>query len=361
MRCAFIYRLIIWRKKVDLNFFILKQRTIQSIQGGDMDKEYWTERLIVPLYEEGHLQTLWNAKLMKNHREGWRLKNGSWSPYFFNMRQAGDSPGTFHGICSALDHLAEEANINLAVGVEMAGIPLVGGMQTANFERNFTTKRYNYRIGYTRPLPIKPRTPIEAINILAWIDKGKLGNQKKISEVINEITVAETWLSNFRPRPSKEIARIKKVIDILNAIHLNSDQDYGQKEFLEARLNEGDRVGIIDDMSTDLGSKVIARMIVLWQAEKRGIKIDCNRILYLLNRNKENKQKGLGFANETDSRLYPDVLKVDYVIELDDSLRFLKKFMRDEEYELIVAYQKRPEQFQDEGTIKEALALAASY
>lgn len=112
-------------------------------------------------------------------------------------------------------------------------------------------------------------------------------------------------------------------------------------------------------MATNLGSKIIARLIVLWQAKQKGISVECNTIYYLLNRDKNNKQRGLDFANEPEQGLYPAKLKVEYVLEFDDLLPFLEPHMRDDEYRIICEYQKNPSQFQDKAVQKEVLALVA--
>ena len=325
-----------------------------------MNKENWTEKLIAPLYQEGYLQTLWNTQKEKNHREGWWLKNGMWSPYFFNMRPVGDSPDTFNDICQAMKDLTTEyyQDIDLLIGIEMAGVSLVGGLSAKARDTCKDFYYFSWRIGYTRPLPIKPRNPIGALEIIRLIDAGMLGGEKtklnKALELIDFYKDGEIW-------KEKSFSNLKDAVDILRTFVLGDGEDYGQKEFVEARFQWGDRVGIVDDMATDLGSKIIARAIVLWQAKKMDIPITCNKIFYLLNRNKGNFQKGLDFANETDSRLYPEPLDVNYVIEFDDALPYLKGIMGDAEYGLISAYQKDPEQFQDEGTKKEALAMAARY
>ena len=64
--------------------------------------EEWAGRLMAPLYKEGYIETLWNTKSLKHRREGWRLKDGSWSPWFFNMRPIGSTSVLFFDICCAI-------------------------------------------------------------------------------------------------------------------------------------------------------------------------------------------------------------------------------------------------------------------
>lgn len=268
-----------------------------------------SDDLIVNLYKEKYIQTLWNAEKPVNKKKGWRLKNKSWSLWFFNMRPVGSSPELYNAICREMADLTSKYNIDSLIGVEMAGVPIVGGTSVASFLLYGKPQR----IGYTRPLPKKVRTPYEALTLL-----------KELSQV----------------------------------------EDYGQKQFVEARLFNNDRLGIFDDMSTDLGSKIIARLIVLWFAEQtsieeqRPINVTCDEIFYFLNRNRGNKQKGLDFANEPELGLHPAPLNVHYVIEFDEDLPKLKNVMKPEEYEALFAYQQDDTQFQDEKVREEVLALA---
>jgi hypothetical protein len=316
-------------------------------------KEEWTEDLIVLLYQEGYIQTLWNAIKEKNCHAGWRLKNKSWAPWFFNMRPAGDSPILFYRICDAMGDLVSHFDLDLLIAVEMAGLTAVGGTSAL-----LASQMNGIRIGYTRPLPLKPRTPIEALEILRMIDAGKLGGERtKLQKPFEKIDAHKSgmiWQDD-------EFGWLKEAVDILHTLILEDGENYGQKEFVEARFRNGDHVGIFDDMATDIGSKLIARLIVLWQAKRLGIDITCNKIFYLLNRNKGNIEKGLDFANNPEIGLYPEKLGVNYIIEFDDALPLLKSEMKPEEYDAICAYQKDPKQFQDEGVQKEVQALAAKH
>jgi len=268
--------------------------------------DMWAERLFVPLYKERYIQTIWNTTDPGKQEKGWVLKSGMWAPWFFNMRDMGDSPLLFFdGCCAMADMISEHDDVDVLIGVEMAGINLSGGMAVASKILN----EIDRRIGYTRPLPKKARKPIEAMQLLHSIGSGV--------------------------------------------------EDYGQKEFVEARLRDGDRVAIFDDMATNLGSKIIARQIVLWMAEQRGVLIECNKVFYLLNRGKGNRQLGLDFANEPEQGLHPASLDVNYVIEFDDRLPSLKSVMHLEEYAVISDFQKDTARFQDEAEQKKVLALAA--
>lgn len=271
-----------------------------------MEKSISAHVLMADLYRERYTQTLWNTDDPDKQQNGWKLKSGTWSPWFFNMRPVGSSPKLFYTCCAAMAHLISAHEVDMLIGVEMAGINLSGGMAVASY----LNQKISRPIGYTRPLPKKVRTPIEAMQLLQSIETDVAG--------------------------------------------------YGQKEFVEARLYDGQRIAIFDDMSTNLGSKIIARLIVLWMAKQKGISVECNKIFYILNRSKGNRQAGLDFANEPEQGLYPASLEVNYVLEFDDYLPSLQPFMKEPEFEVISEFQKDPNHFQDKDVQKEVLALAAN-
>ncbi|KKR19856.1 MAG: hypothetical protein UT48_C0028G0010 [Parcubacteria group bacterium GW2011_GWE2_39_37] len=260
--------------------------------------------MIVPLYRERYLQTIWNAEKQVNQNEGWTLKNKTWAPWFYNMRPVGDSPELFYDVCDVMAELTEKyPEVNLLTAVEMAGLLPVGGTSIVR-----SGNGQPVRIAYTRPLPTKVKTPEEAVIVL------------------NEL--------------STDVA------------------GYGQKDFVEGRLIDGDNIGIFDDMANDLGSKLIARLIVLWYAEQIGCSVQCDHIFYFLNRNLKTLQTIADFPNHSNSTLKPANLKVDYVIEFIEALPLLEKVMAPAEYRVICDFQERPEHFQDVDVQKEVLALA---
>jgi len=196
-----------------------------------MDKEFWTRVLVRPMYRNQIIQTIRNTPDPKRRAEGWILKNGLWSPWFLNLRLIGNYPDLFNKVCSAMaDMMNGHRNIDILVGVEMAGVPIVGGLSTTMFNSGNPM-----RFGYTRPLPEKVRTVEAALSLLNTI--------------------------------SGEVA------------------SYGQKSLVEIVLQNGDNVAILDDMATSLESKLIARELLLWEARQKKVEVRCESAFYLLNRN----------------------------------------------------------------------------
>ena len=308
------------------------------------------KQLMVPLYQEGYTMTLWNTKDIAKQIKGWYLKGGIWSPWFFNMRPVGSSPQLFFQLCSGMaDLLSDHQDVNMLIAVEMAGINLSGGMAIASMLEQYLGRP----IGYTRPLPRKARTPLAALTLLRAIDAGNVDDrQEKLAEAI--VILEGGDLSKF---PEEEI-RQSRALDMLRKISFEQ-VDYGQKDYVEAILTDGLRIGIFDDMAMNLGSKMIARLTTLWEAKRRGVSVTCDKIFYILNRNLENRQVGLDFADETEAGLYPAPLEVNYLIEFMERLPDLKPSMKEVEYDTIIQFQENIDHFQDVDVQKEVLALAA--
>jgi orotate phosphoribosyltransferase len=261
------------------------------------------DELIVQLYQEKFLQTLWNTDDPRKREKGWYLISGQWAPWYFNMRPIGDAPELFVEICDLMSDLVISNKPDLLIGIEMAGVPLVGGIISALKYRHNVYQR----MGYTRPLNPKPRNPQEAAKFL---------------------------------RDNRELF------------------SYGQKEVVEARFRSGDKTAILDDMSTNLGSKLIARLKVLVAAELKNIPISCEDIFYFLNRNKSSLKLAEEYA-DVEADLYPGKLNVHYLIEFNDSMPALIQVMKSEEFDCISDFQANPQKYMNEAAQKRVLALAA--
>lgn len=272
-----------------------------------LNSEYHGSRLIIPLYLGKFLQTCWNAKNIYNSLNGWTLVSGLWAMWYLNLRRlASGDPDLYIAVINAMTELVfDHPEVECLIGIEMAGIPFSSAVPP------LLRQRYGRSIksGYTRPFKQKARKPEEIIKILD--EHGS---------------------------------------DLLS---------YGEKDYVEADFEPGERIALIDDMATTLGSKIIRRSVVLWEAEKRGIDVTCNDILYFLDRGNNNKQQGLDFAEKGALELKPAPLNVDYVININEHLPLLKKVMRPAEYATFSAFQKNPGQFQDESAQKEVLAQVA--
>lgn len=255
--------------------------------------------LFIALYRGQFIQTLWNAFDQRNKENGWRLKSKLWVPWFFDMRDLGDEPEVFYSACGEMAcMISQHEDINNLLAVEMAGIPLVGGVAT-----HLVSMGAPKRFAYTRPLKTKVRNPN----------------------------------------------------DLFAALKQSAVDDYGQKDLIEGRMRDGDKFAIFDDMATTLDSKIIARAILLYQAAERDIDLTCDTVLYFLDRGKESKKAGLNFVNYPNKDLWPAPLKVDFVISFDEYLPALEEVMTPNEYQAILDHQKDPKRFGEDAEWKNSL------
>jgi len=245
--------------------------------------------ILLDLYNHGFIETIYNTNNEK-YQQGWILKSGLWSPWYFNLRPLGASPKLAHDIASAMNQMiiSKVPNLTQIVGIEMAGVPLASAIGTLN-ESHCNFIHYSY----TRALPGgKPRTPEEA--------KSKLEKMK-------------------------------------------IDFGYGGKELVEGRFKDGDNICIVDDMVTNFGSKLIAKYIIEYEMERRGIKnVNLNHVAVVLDReqgaDKEAKKQGMNLHSLIKFKTH--------------GLSWLKDIMLPQEYKLISDYQENPQSFNDESTRK---------
>jgi len=267
----------------------MRHKSSQESGNGGRKMDDGLEDLFRALYLGRFIQTLWNAFDPRNRKNGWRLKSKLWMPWFFDMRDLGDDPETFYSVCGEMVcMISQYEDIDNLLAVEMAGIPLVGGV-SSHLVSIGTPRRF----AYTRPLKTKVRNPN----------------------------------------------------DLMTVLEQSNVDDYGQKDLIEGRMRDGDRFAIFDDMATTLDSKIIARAILLYQAEERGIDLTCDTVFYFLDRGKESKKTGLNFANYPNKDLWPAPLRVDFVISFDKHLPVLEEVMTPNEFQAIIDHQKDPKRF----------------
>ena len=269
------------------------------------------------LHKDVYIETIFNARDTKNSEEGWHLKkkkyrpDGDWSPWFLNLRPIGDSPKLLYDVGYALGLMFEKEmpECNKILGVEMAGIPIATATSMASLE----TRGVELPFTYTRPLEKKPRSPEEALNIL---------------------------------KEMKDAGLLTK---------------YGEKNLVEGRLNAGDNIAIWDDMVTNLGSKLIARLILLFEAERLGVDVECYHAAALLDREQGAVEEGI----EHDRSVYdpkPQKIYMHTIIPWKKrGLDICKGQMQPEEYELISDYSRDEAKYQSDEVINFVLRNKRAY
>jgi uridine monophosphate synthetase len=125
---------------------------------------------------------------------------------------------------------------------------------------------------------------------------------------------------------------------------------YGEHSMIEGILEDGDRVGIVDDLVTKFDSKVLALKQLEFELQLRGLQqVTCSDIIVVLDREQGATERAK-----------------DYVITLhslipfrSQGIKWLKEVLADREYEIIHDYLRRPEHYQDPHVHAELAALVS--
>ncbi|MFX1237914.1 MAG: orotate phosphoribosyltransferase [Promethearchaeota archaeon] len=112
---------------------------------------------------------------------------------------------------------------------------------------------------------------------------------------------------------------------------------YGQHNLVEGNIRDSENIILIDDLVTSLGSKLIAREQVLFEASRRNVTITCDNIVVILDREqgaeKLAKEKGLSLFS--------------LIRFTSDGIHWLKDKFSDVEYEVISDYLNNTDKYQD--------------
>lgn len=265
------------------------------------EKEVRSRRILEGLYREGYIESIFTTK---NPRffEGWTLKNGMWSCWYFNLRPVGASPELVADIAESMNLMTQDnvPGLTQILGIEMAGVPLVSAIGTAGRFKDPRCRFIPY--SYTRALPggSKPRNP---------------------QELEERLTKMEIQFG------------------------------YGGKELVEGKFRESEVICIVDDMVTDFGSKLMAKMMLGYELKGRGVeKYSANHVAVVLDR----EQGAAEEAMKHNMHLHP------LIRFKTDGLGWLKNVMHPEEHELITGYQSDPKQYQGQDNLLRLRAIEAA-
>jgi len=113
---------------------------------------------------------------------------------------------------------------------------------------------------------------------------------------------------------------------------------YGEHSMIEGVLEDGDAVGIVDDLVTKFGSKVLAIKQLEFERKVRGLKdVTCSDVIVVLDREQGAEEIAKEYGIELHS-LIPFMSK---------GMMWLKNVLADQEYEVIVDYLHDTEKYQD--------------
>jgi orotate phosphoribosyltransferase len=140
---------------------------------------------------------------------------------------------------------------------------------------------------------------------------------------------------------NRKLEGVRSIEDLENVI-----SDYGQHNLIEGEMEDGDEIALLDDLVTSLGSKLIAKRIVEYEAKKRGISIICNEIIVLIDR----EQGAEELAKKEGLSLYSIIPFKSKGVE------WLKEEFSELEYEIIKDYLNNSETYQN-SEIQEKLKI----
>ena len=126
-------------------------------------------------------------------------------------------------------------------------------------------------------------------------------------------------------------------------------REYGEHSMIEGILEDGDTVGLVDDLVTRFDSKVLALKQLEFELKARGLKdVACSDVIVLLDR----EQGAQEIAKE-----YGMVLHC-LIPFMSKGIAWLKDVLADREYEVIVDYLHGSERYQDSQVQAELAAIA---
>ena len=201
--------------------------------------------IIRKIYDYGLFLTL------RDRPEGWTLADGSWSPFYINLRPLPSFPDLFADVSRAFCEMLRKEDIDAKtkiVGIATAGVPIASGVGL----------ECGIPVLYTRKLP-------------------------------EEIT-----------KPSEISAYL---------------EHHGQHSLVEGLLCENDKLYLFDDVVTSFASKELAIEQVKYQAKVLGIKnVEIKGIYVVIDRSSKNakieiEKSGIKLRAITDIGTMLNVLK----------------------------------------------------
>lgn len=244
-----------------------------------MNKDEMGKDIINLLYNSGMIKLF-----PKDNKDGWTLHSGKWSPFYIQLRplfSKKNSKLIIDKIGDAMSYMIETeiGDITKLVGVATAGVPI------------------SVIVSYKSEIPLCYTRKIE--------------NARTLSELENRL----------------------KEMDAKS-----QEQEYGEHSVvIEGDLCDGDDLLLIDDLITDGKSKLIAKRLVEYQAEKNKIKVNCNNVAVIFDREQGGKKE----LKEYGVNLYS------LIPFKTNGIYWLKDKLEDNEFNIIQDYLKDDSKYQD--------------
>jgi orotate phosphoribosyltransferase len=236
------------------------------------------------LYDNGMIRT-W----LKDKPEGWKLHSGIWSPFYIQLRNISSQPNSqeiLHKIGHAMGRIIKDKmpKTSKIVGVAMAGIP---------------------------------------------------------------VAVAVTMCTGIPSCYTRSIMELRKLKDF-DEIMKKLKKTYGEPTLVEGKIVDGDKLVIVDDLVTDFQSKLIAKAFVDYESAKRGVKVTCQNVAVLFDR----EQGAYLNAKSSGMNLFS------LIPFRSKGIEWLRERISTKEYEIITDYLDKPEKYQNPEIQKDLESLA---
>jgi len=162
------------------------------------------------------------------------------------------------------------------------------------------------------------------------------------------IAIACTMVTGIPSCYTRKIEGVKHPNDLEKEI-----SKHGERSLIEGELKDGDTIAIVDDIVTELSSKLLSISELEFEIRRRNISIsyDLNDIIVLIDREQGAKEK----ADDLNLNLHA------LIPFRTKGIQWLKEDMTNMEYEIIDQYLKNPRIFQNRSTQLKLIRIASKF
>ncbi len=198
-----------------------------------------------------------------------------------------------------------------------------------------------------RPLSSYPELLKKVGNALGRLIKAECPGVNRLIGVATAgipIATAISLEANIPSCFTRKLEGVRSLVDFNRFV-----KGYGEHSMIEGVLEDGDAVGIVDDLVTKFDSKVLAVKQLEFEREIRGLKqVTCSDVIVVLDREQGAKE----IAKEYGIALHS------LIPFMSQGVEWLKDVLADQEYEVIVDYLQNAEKYQDPRVQAELSELA---
>jgi len=198
-----------------------------------------------------------------------------------------------------------------------------------------------------RPLSSHPELLKKVGNALGMLIRAECSSVNRIVGVATAgipIATAISLEANISSCFARKLEGVRSLEDFNRFV-----KEYGEHSMIEGILEDGDTVGIVDDLVTKFDSKVFALKQLEFEVDLRGLRnVTCSDVIVVLDREQGAKER----AEEHGITLHC------LIPFMSKGIAWLKDVLADREYEVIVDYLHTAEKYQDPHVQAELSKLA---